>query len=86
MGVHEHWNNPTEKHYSRNLGTGEGLELLYVRVLASDFDSDNDVDGLNLYNFIVAYTTNAYPDADTNRDGSINSDDIEGFAQQFGLK
>ena len=30
LGVHEHWNNPTDKQYSRNLGTGDGIELLYV--------------------------------------------------------
>jgi hypothetical protein len=28
LGVHEHWNNPADKQYSRNLGTGEGIELL----------------------------------------------------------
>jgi hypothetical protein len=28
LGVHEHWNNPKEKKYSRNLGTGEGIELV----------------------------------------------------------
>ena len=28
LGVHEHWNNPREKQYSRNLGQGEGIELL----------------------------------------------------------
>ena len=27
-GVHEHWNNPIDKQYSRNLGTGEGIELV----------------------------------------------------------
>ena len=30
LGVHEHWNNAQEKQYSRNLGTGEGIELVYV--------------------------------------------------------
>ncbi|HNS02614.1 MAG TPA: DUF362 domain-containing protein, partial [Anaerolineae bacterium] len=30
QGVHEHWNNPTDKQYSRNLGTGNGIELMYV--------------------------------------------------------
>ncbi len=30
LGVHEHWNNPMEKKYSRNLGTGSGIELVYV--------------------------------------------------------
>jgi uncharacterized protein YjdB len=28
QGVHEHWNNATDKKYSRNLGTGLGIELL----------------------------------------------------------
>jgi hypothetical protein len=27
LGVHEHWNNPVDKKYSRNLGTGNGIEL-----------------------------------------------------------
>jgi len=31
LGVHEHWNNAEEKKYSRNLGTGEGIELVAVR-------------------------------------------------------
>jgi hypothetical protein len=30
LGVHEHWNNPADKKYSRNLGTGEGIELISV--------------------------------------------------------
>ena len=30
LGVHEHWNNPQEKKYSRNLGTGDGIELVAV--------------------------------------------------------
>ncbi len=28
LGVHEHWNNPIDRKYSRNLGTGEGIELI----------------------------------------------------------
>ena len=28
LGVHEHWNNSTEKLYSRNLGKDEGIELV----------------------------------------------------------
>jgi len=30
LGVHEHWNNPTDKQYSLNLGTGEGIELIKI--------------------------------------------------------
>ncbi|MFB0524921.1 MAG: DUF362 domain-containing protein, partial [Phycisphaerae bacterium] len=28
LGTHEHWNNPNDKKYSRNLGTGNGIELV----------------------------------------------------------
>lgn len=30
LGVHEHWNNAKEKKYSRNLGTGKGIELFQI--------------------------------------------------------
>ena len=30
LGVHEHWNNSIDKQYSRNLGTGEGIELVRI--------------------------------------------------------
>jgi hypothetical protein len=30
LGTHEHWNNPGSKQYSRNLGTGKGIELIPV--------------------------------------------------------
>ncbi len=30
LGVHEHWNNSTDKQYTRNLGTDEGIELIKV--------------------------------------------------------
>jgi hypothetical protein len=32
LGVHEHWNNATAMQYSRNLGTGNGIELLKINV------------------------------------------------------
>jgi hypothetical protein len=31
LGVHEHWNNPDAKQYSRNLGTGDGIELISLQ-------------------------------------------------------
>lgn len=36
LGVYEHWNNPIDMQYSRNLGTGEGIELvkLFLRPTA----------------------------------------------------
>ena len=30
LGTHEHWNNSDEKLYSRNLGTGNGIELVSI--------------------------------------------------------
>jgi uncharacterized protein (DUF362 family) len=30
LGVHEHWNNAQDRKYSRNLGKGEGIELVAV--------------------------------------------------------
>ena len=33
LGAYEHWNNPVDKQYSRNLGTGGGIEL--VKLTAS---------------------------------------------------
>lgn len=35
LGVHEHWNNPEDKQYSRNLGTGEGIELVKYEKVTS---------------------------------------------------
>ena len=31
LGVHEHWNNPVSKKYSRNLGKKEGIELVKIK-------------------------------------------------------
>jgi hypothetical protein len=30
LGVHEHWNDATKKQYTRNLGTGNGIELIEI--------------------------------------------------------
>jgi Domain of unknown function (DUF362) len=47
LGTHEHWNNSTDKQYTRNLGTGNGIELVYLahtpnsipkNTIASSFD------------------------------------------------
>lgn len=40
LGVHEHWNNPTDKQYSRNLGADEGIELVRAGVDSADLPSD----------------------------------------------
>jgi hypothetical protein len=37
LGVHEHWNNAVAKKYTRNLGTGNGIEL--VQLMNMSFDT-----------------------------------------------
>jgi hypothetical protein len=32
LGVHEHWNHPVDKRYSRNLGLNQGIELVAQNV------------------------------------------------------
>jgi len=36
LGVYEHWNNAKDKQYSRNLGTGKGIELVKVTQVIKD--------------------------------------------------
>ncbi len=46
LGAHEHWNNPQQKQYSRNLDTGDGIELTHP--VAADFNGDGAVDAWDL--------------------------------------
>jgi len=41
LGVHEHWNNPIDMKYSRNLGENEGIELV-TNYDPSGIEEDND--------------------------------------------
>jgi hypothetical protein len=45
LGVHEHWNNDTDKQYSRNLGTGEGIELVQISGVGGFRRGDANTDG-----------------------------------------
>jgi Domain of unknown function (DUF362)/Secretion system C-terminal sorting domain len=35
LGVHEHWNNSADKEYTRNLGGGDGIELLAMQSIVT---------------------------------------------------
>jgi len=41
MGVHEHWNNAVDRQYSRNLGTGDGIELVTPSLTSPDGPVEN---------------------------------------------
>ena len=57
LGVHEHWNNAIDKLYSRNLGTGEGIELIALRGdgARADLTVDGAVDAYDLKAFAGAW-------------------------------
>ncbi len=40
LGVHEHWNNSKDRQYSRNLGTGNGIELVAVGPVAKGVSNE----------------------------------------------
>jgi hypothetical protein len=46
LGVHEHWNNATDKKYSRNFDpvNGTGIQLVTKFMLMADLDDDGNVD------------------------------------------
>jgi len=43
LGVHEHWNNSTDKQYSGNLGTGNGIELVMIEGVGTAVEKQNPV-------------------------------------------
>jgi hypothetical protein len=47
LGVFEHWNNATDRQYSRNLGTGNGIELKYFKSGVTGVSS-NSIENMNL--------------------------------------
>jgi len=89
LGAHEHWNNPIEKHYSRNLGAGEGIELLLLHsdAIAGDIDSDGDVDEIDLSHLCESWLRPPDPNllnADLNVDGVVNAEDLAILATTWG--
>jgi hypothetical protein len=55
LGVYEHWNNATDKQYSRNLGTGEGIELKTYFALSTDNYTDELTSGLTVKDEVSVY-------------------------------
>ena len=43
LGTHEHWNNPVDKEYSRNLGTGDGIELVKIDKNTTSIESPSSL-------------------------------------------
>jgi len=60
LGVHEHWNNPVDKQYSRNLGTGDGIELVVASFATADGPVENLTTGKR-YDYIRHAISEAGP-------------------------
>jgi hypothetical protein len=79
LGVHEHWNNTDDMEYSRNLSTGEGIELVKIFDTVTDVKRNENVipDRYRLYtnypNPFNPSTTIKYslPDAGTQHAKSV---------------
>ena len=89
LGVHEHWDNPADKQYSRNLGMGKGIELilLYSDPIRGDVDSDGTVTARDLSVLCedwLRYTDPNDPGADLNGDYAVNLRDFVIFGRNWG--
>ena len=90
LGVHEHWNNNTSRQYSRNLGPGSGIELLWFDVGdPGDVNRDKSVDTFDILALATAwgsvrYQPNFSQNADLNFDGSVDVIDLLILADNFG--
>jgi hypothetical protein len=87
QGVHEHWNNATNKQYTRNLGTGNGIELVYLNgapVAPGSLGGVNADGVVNSTDALIILSADAGIDTsqfcpmncgDVNLDGLVNSTD-----------
>jgi hypothetical protein len=91
MGVHEHWNNNTDRQYSRNLSpTGTGIEMLWFNVTdPGDINGDKSVDVEDLLWLVEcfgSYRGEAAFDQepDLNFDGMVDVVDLLILVENFG--
>ncbi len=87
LGVHEHWNNSTDKQYSRNLGTADGIELIKLpSPFAGDLTYDGRIDGQDLMRFAQKWLWSGTPGGVTQDlcpDGTVNFNDFAIIAKGF---
>jgi hypothetical protein len=87
LGVHEHWDNPTNKKYSRNLGTGNGIELVKLPTqLKGDLNYDARVDVDDLIKLTDQWLWTGVAGSvteDIKRDGTVNFLDFAVLAEYW---
>jgi len=58
LGVHEHWNDSLNKQYTRNLGTGDGIELIKTHELTTGINVEKSQLDMSVYpNPVSSYVT-----------------------------
>ena len=83
LGVHEHWNNATDKQYTRNLDTGEGIELVRcTAALDGDVDCDCQVNHIDLAQMAVEWLTSG-EQANLDGIGNVNMRDFAILANDW---
>jgi uncharacterized protein (DUF362 family) len=85
LGVYERWNDPLHKQYSRNLGTGQGIEL--TRPTKADFNGDSTVQTDDLAVLCAQWLTispDSVADIDSPcGDGRVTLRDFAAFARSW---
>jgi hypothetical protein len=87
LGVHEHWNNPIDKQYSRNLGTGDGIQLWQGPPVSDvDFSGDGKVD-LKDFAILAQYLSSNDASIDVAPppfgDGVVDNKDLGVFVENY---
>lgn len=88
LGVHERWNNPVDRQYSRNLGMDEGIELVYVKManIPGDINADGRIDARDLQRLLRNWLWSGEPGQiaeDLNRDGRVDFQDYSMLCQSW---
>jgi len=89
LGVHERWNNAIDRQYSRNLGTGDGIELIYYKMRhdPGDLNADETIDLLDFSQFADRWLwTGPQGDIleDMIEDGKVDLQDFQVVAENWG--
>jgi hypothetical protein len=86
LGVHEHWNNSSDKQYTRNLGTGTGIELIKLLPGEPHISGINDITDnalqLNAYPNPCINETNLSYNLETNAHVAISLVSMDGKVVQ----
>jgi len=73
LGVHEHWNNSADKQYSRNLGSGDGIELIQILQRSTDVVERSNGDGPDTFALFTNYPNPFNPSTTITFDIKVNA-------------